>query len=177
MINFKRQLCKNVELKGPSGSIWHVKMIKSNNDFIFQSGWRDFVIANKIAKNDILLFKYSAKYCSFEVMIFDPSGCEKAAPFFAKKTETEMYSQESSDTSVQVFAEHHCEVNKQDFIYITSSNEISNEISSDDGRLRICRKRVVHERGASNGDQVDSEAIPQKRKRGMYIYTGLGFRV
>jgi B3 DNA binding domain len=140
-------VCENVELKCPSGITWHVKMIKSNGNFIFQSGWRDFIIANKIEKNDILVFKYSGN-SSFEVIIFDPSGCQKAAPFFAKKMETQLCLQESSDSSIQVVAEHPREI-KKDCINITSgSNESSNEISSD--------------------NEVNSEAILQKRKKGTH---------
>ncbi|KAJ4788114.1 B3 domain-containing protein [Rhynchospora pubera] len=138
-------------------------MRKSKDTFIFQSGWKDFVTANQIGNNDILLFKYCTS-SSFEVTIFDPSGCENAASFFAKKTKTEVYSQESSDTSIQVVNEPHHKV-QRDFIYITSgSDETSHEILSDTGRVCIAGKRITRERDGSD-DEVDFRASPQKKIR------------
>ncbi|KAJ4770857.1 B3 domain-containing protein [Rhynchospora pubera] len=161
--NLKGRLCDNVKLKGPSGITWHVKLRKSKGTFILQSGWKDFVTANQIGNNDILLFKYCTS-SSFEVTIFDPSGCENAASFFAKKTNTEVYSQESGDTSVEIVNEPHHKV-QRDFIYITSgSDETSHEILSDTGRVCITGKRITRERDGSD-DEVDFRASPQKKIR------------
>ncbi|KAJ3685493.1 hypothetical protein LUZ61_014657 [Rhynchospora tenuis] len=137
-------------------------MRKFKDTFIFQSGWKDFVTANKIGRNDILLFKYCTN-SSFEVTIFDPSGCENAASFFAKKTKTEVCSQESSDNSVQVVNEPYHKV-QRDFLYITSgSDETSHEILSNTGRLCTTGKRIS-ERDASDDDE-DFRASPQKKIR------------
>ncbi|KAJ3702441.1 hypothetical protein LUZ61_006146 [Rhynchospora tenuis] len=80
--NIKGRIAKNVELKGPSGNIWQVGVTKLVENFTFQSGWKDFVIANSVKANDLLVFMYNTK-SSFEVQIFDPSGTDYVPP---KKT-------------------------------------------------------------------------------------------
>ena len=75
-------MSENIELEGPSGYTWHVKlMMSSDNTFALQSGWKEFVTANKIVENDFIVFTYKDS-SSFKVLIFDRSGCEKVTPFF-----------------------------------------------------------------------------------------------
>ncbi|XP_078150524.1 B3 domain-containing protein Os12g0592300-like [Carex rostrata] len=136
-----------VELEGPSEITWHVKMIRSsNNTFAMRSGWKEFVIANRIDKNDVLIFTYNGN-SSFKVVIFDRSGCEKAAPFFAKKMEMETgtQSEESNDNSIRENATFYSEV-KKEIISFSSGSSDSDEFSSDISS-RATRARPIRERG------------------------------
>jgi hypothetical protein len=45
------------------------------------SGWGDFAEAHELQENDLLIFTLNGSR-SFDVMIFDASGCEKASSFF-----------------------------------------------------------------------------------------------
>ncbi|XP_078150525.1 B3 domain-containing protein Os03g0622200-like [Carex rostrata] len=150
-----------VELEGPSEITWHVKMIRSsNNTFALRSGWKEFVIANRINKNDVLVFTYKGN-SSFKVAIFDRSGCEKAAPFFAKKMEMETESEESNDSSIRENAAFHSEV-KKEIIYFSSSSSDSDEsscdISSCATRARTIRERVCCKRKQKEFVQESSES-------------------
>ena len=49
-------MSKKIELEGPSGYTWHVQMMRSDNTFVLQSGWKEFVTANKIDENDFIVF-------------------------------------------------------------------------------------------------------------------------
>ncbi|KAJ4804416.1 B3 domain-containing protein [Rhynchospora pubera] len=95
--SFKEQICDIVKLKGPSGRTWRIEVLKSENKLSLKSGWRNFVIANKIDKNDLLIFKHRGN-SSFNVLIFDSSGCEKVVSLFKKNEETETESESESET-------------------------------------------------------------------------------
>ncbi|KAF3339159.1 B3 domain-containing protein [Carex littledalei] len=147
---FNGSMREIVELEGPSEITWHVKMIRSsNNTFAMRSGWKEFVIANRIHKNDVLVFTYNGN-SSFKVAIFDRSGCEKAAPFFAKKMEMEMemetetQSEESKDSLIRENAAFHSEV-KKEIISLSSGSSNSDESSSDISS-RATRARTIKER-------------------------------
>ncbi|KAJ1690150.1 hypothetical protein LUZ63_014305 [Rhynchospora breviuscula] len=110
---FKGTIFEIVKLKGPSGRTWPIEVLKSENKLSLKSGWRNFVTANKIDENDLLVFKYSGN-SSFDVVIFDPNGCEKVVSFTIKKEETETEAESESeseadktpsesDTSIRVF--------------------------------------------------------------------------
>jgi B3 DNA binding domain len=96
---FRGQIDGTVELKVPGGNVWQVSVIKSTGNLTFQSGWKDFVIANCVEENDLLVFKYSGN-SSFQAQISDPNGCERTS-FFAQREEIEV--QESSDNSTKIF--------------------------------------------------------------------------
>ncbi|XP_078177676.1 B3 domain-containing protein Os12g0592300-like [Carex rostrata] len=107
--NFQGKISGIIKLKDPNGKIWQIVVLKSYNNLSLRSGWRDFVTANKIDENDLLVFKYSSS-SSFDVIIFDPSGYEKAASLIIKNEETESESESEtvktssdSDTSIRVF--------------------------------------------------------------------------
>ncbi|XP_078170263.1 B3 domain-containing protein Os12g0592300-like [Carex rostrata] len=140
----KGSMRENVELEGPSGATWHVKMIRSKNKFALQSGWKDFVTANHIDQNDILVFTYNGNY-SFKVVIFDWSGCEKAAPFFAKEMETETESEESNDSLIRQNAAPQSEV-KKEIISLSSGG------SDTDESFREISSRATH--ASMNGESV-----------------------
>ncbi|KAF3337205.1 B3 domain-containing protein [Carex littledalei] len=156
----KGSMRENVELEGPSGITWHVKLIRSNNTFAMRSGWKEFVIANQIDKNDVLVFIYNGN-SSFKVLIFDRSGCEKAAPFFAKNMETETESEELNDCLIREIAAPHREV-KKEIISLSSGNsdtdESSLEISTRAARARTTGERVCCKRKRRDFVQESSES-------------------
>jgi B3 DNA binding domain len=83
-------------------------VLRSDNNLSLRSGWRDFVTANRIDENDLLVFKYSNS-SSFDVLIFDSSGCDKTTPLIIKTEQTESESESEtertssdSDPSVRV---------------------------------------------------------------------------
>ncbi|XP_020592103.1 B3 domain-containing protein Os03g0620400-like isoform X2 [Phalaenopsis equestris] len=82
--HFNGELLETVELKVPSGDIWHVELKKTNDGVVLDCGWKYFVEAQGIEENDTLVFKYDG-CSSFLVLIFERSGCEKAASHCARK--------------------------------------------------------------------------------------------
>ena len=71
-------------MKSPGGETWSIRVGNNANDEVMlQSGWKEFVSAHSIEEGDYLLFKYSG-VSSFDVLMFDSSGCEKASPHFAQ---------------------------------------------------------------------------------------------
>jgi B3 DNA binding domain len=131
--SFEGSVSENIELEGPTGTTWPAKMIRSDGTFLLQSGWKEFLAANKIDKNDILVFTYNG-ISSFKVLIFDPSGCEKAAPFFATKMEVE-----SDDSSIRVGVAPHHDAKKEIISLSTGTStgtdpESSSEVPSHSAR-------------------------------------------
>jgi hypothetical protein len=57
---------------------------KHADELFFVSGWGDFAKAHELEENDLLVFTLNGNR-SFDVMIFDASGCEKASSFFIGK--------------------------------------------------------------------------------------------
>nr|QDX18327.1 B3 domain-containing protein Os03g0620400-like isoform X2 [Cymbidium sinense] len=82
--HFNGELLETVELKLPSGDIWHVELKKTKDGVVLDCGWKTFVEAHGIQENDTLVFKYDG-CSSFLVLMFEQSGCEKAASHCAKK--------------------------------------------------------------------------------------------
>uniref|UniRef100_A0ACD6A2F1 Uncharacterized protein n=3 Tax=Avena sativa TaxID=4498 RepID=A0ACD6A2F1_AVESA len=82
--NFIRQMqtAEGLDLKVPSGETWHVGVTNVTNELFLEAGWGDFAKAHELRENDLLLFTCSGR-SSFEVLIFDSSGCEKLSPLFA----------------------------------------------------------------------------------------------
>lgn len=66
-----------IKLRRPSGATWHVGLIKLGEKLVIEPGWEDFVNANYVSPNDLLVFKHVGRI-EFEVLIFDPWGCEKS---------------------------------------------------------------------------------------------------
>ncbi|KAM0908610.1 hypothetical protein ACQ4PT_015359 [Festuca glaucescens] len=81
--NFIRQMdiTEGLHLKAPSGETWRVGVSKVADELFLGSGWGDFAKAHELQENDLLLFTCSGR-SSFEVLIFDASGCEKLSPLF-----------------------------------------------------------------------------------------------
>ncbi|XP_078149100.1 uncharacterized protein LOC144544464 [Carex rostrata] len=135
---FIGSMSKNIKLEGPSGYTWHVKIMRSDNTFALQSGWKEFVTANKIDENDFIVFRYKDN-SSFKVLIFDRSGCEKVAPFFAKNMNTE---------------------SEKEIIYLSSTDtdESSCGILTRAARARMTRERVCGKRKQRDFVQESTES-------------------
>lgn len=84
MSNLDGQITKGLSLKAPSGETWLVEVAKKTHELLFMSGWADFARAHELQENDLLIFTRSGNY-SFDVQIFDASGCEKVPCFFTSK--------------------------------------------------------------------------------------------
>ncbi|CAL4934783.1 unnamed protein product [Urochloa decumbens] len=80
--NFNGHISEVVSLKSPIGKTWSIGVGNDADEVVLQSGWKEFVSAHSIAEGDFLLFKYSGA-SSFDVLIFDSSGCQKTSPHFA----------------------------------------------------------------------------------------------
>lgn len=74
---------KAVSLKGPSGGIWKVNLVKNSEGFIFEDGWKRFVADQCLVVGDFLLFRYGGN-SRFKVLVFDSSACEKKKSFLAR---------------------------------------------------------------------------------------------
>uniref|UniRef100_A0A0E0KGE9 TF-B3 domain-containing protein n=1 Tax=Oryza punctata TaxID=4537 RepID=A0A0E0KGE9_ORYPU len=82
--NFNGHISEDVNLKSPSGKTWSIGVANSDTgELVLRSGWKEFVDGNGVQEDDCLLFRYSG-VSSFDVLIFDPSGCEKASPHFVE---------------------------------------------------------------------------------------------
>ncbi|XP_037437707.1 B3 domain-containing protein Os12g0592300-like [Triticum dicoccoides] len=110
-------------LKAPSGEEWRVGGEKIADELFFMPGWEEFAKAHELQENDLLLFKCSGNG-SFDVLIFDPSGCEKVSCFFANKKGTSMHKQFTNIVGQQ--GEEHC--------MLSDSEEASMPLSEPVGR-------------------------------------------
>ncbi|KAJ1266119.1 hypothetical protein BS78_08G126600 [Paspalum vaginatum] len=73
--NFNRG--DNLVLNAPSGETWNMGIAKHASKVLLMSaGWEDFVKAHQLQEGDLLIFTCSGN-SSFDVLIFEPSGCEK----------------------------------------------------------------------------------------------------
>ncbi|XP_021742896.1 B3 domain-containing protein Os12g0592300-like [Chenopodium quinoa] len=81
----KDQLPDKVPLKGPSGVLWDIELLKSDNVLFVGNEWKDFVKVNGLKENNLLMFKYKSN-STFEVLIFDQgSSCERESTYFVNK--------------------------------------------------------------------------------------------
>lgn len=134
---FNGQICEHIDLKPPSGDIWRIGLTKLANDIVLQSGWKDFVDAHRIEENDLLIFKY-CESSSFEVRIFDGSGCEKASSFFAKKNDPPVG--EADEIPLEV-------ISRKELIELRSSGSSS----EDDAKPEIATKSLNGSKKMSKG--------------------------
>jgi hypothetical protein len=79
--NFNGHISEVISLKSPSGKTWSVGVGGDTDGVVLQSGWKEFVSAHSIDEGDCMLFKYTG-VSSFDVLVFDSSGCEKTWPHF-----------------------------------------------------------------------------------------------
>lgn len=93
----KRELPDIVDLKGPSGSIWPVGLKKTSDEMLLQSGWKEFVEAQRICEKDLLIFKYDG-HSGFDVSIFDENRFKKTSLL----TDSNLDELETSENSVEI---------------------------------------------------------------------------
>ncbi|XWS33690.1 hypothetical protein CRYUN_Cryun22dG0104600 [Craigia yunnanensis] len=84
MSNFRENLSETIHLRGPSGFMWTVELVRMFDDVVFRNGWEIFVKEHRLAVADLLVFRYDGN-STFNVLIFDPSGCEREGSYFVKK--------------------------------------------------------------------------------------------
>jgi hypothetical protein len=84
------QLTETLSLKSPSGATWLVDVARNADadELLLGSGWGDFARAHELQEDDLVVFTRgggggSGSGCSFDVLVLDSSGCEKAPCFFA----------------------------------------------------------------------------------------------
>lgn len=74
---------RTVSIKGPSGGIWKVDLVKNSDGFVFEHGWKGFVADQSLTTGDFLLFSYDGN-SRFKVLLFDSTACEKDEAFLAR---------------------------------------------------------------------------------------------
>ena len=83
-LHFRGKKARSIKLESRSGHTFNVQVAKNSGRLELQSGWESFVSAHGLKMLDFLVFKYDG-ICRMKVLIFDPSGCEKAPPCFSTK--------------------------------------------------------------------------------------------
>ncbi|KAF7052627.1 hypothetical protein CFC21_060701 [Triticum aestivum] len=77
--NFNGHISEVINLKPPTGKSWSIKVAGDTDEVVLRSGWKEFVDGHGIGEGDRLLFKYSGA-SSFDVLMFDSTGCQKPPP-------------------------------------------------------------------------------------------------
>ncbi|KAJ1690152.1 hypothetical protein LUZ63_014307 [Rhynchospora breviuscula] len=158
--SFKEKICDIVKLKGPSGRTWQIEVLKSENELSLKSGWRNFVTANKIDKNDLLVFKYRGN-SSFNVLVFDPSGCEKVVSFIIKNEETETESE--TESIFESEAEKRCSESDTSFRVFIPPERISSDSETSSRAIPEPKMRVNNGSGTSRYKFNIAKQAPSKR--------------
>ncbi|KAJ8764231.1 hypothetical protein K2173_005971 [Erythroxylum novogranatense] len=104
---YGNDLSNPVIFQVPSGAVWEVELVKSDDGMWFQKGWEEFAKFYSIADAHFLVFEYK-KSCHFHVLIFDRSACEVDYPLANGDKEPNVKSKHSrnekaeSDDSVEL---------------------------------------------------------------------------
>ncbi|KAL2932512.1 hypothetical protein RDABS01_020030, partial [Bienertia sinuspersici] len=80
---FRGDLSRSCVLRGQSGNSWEVHIIKTEEDVLFSEGWENFVNDHNLKFGYFLVFCYVGDF-SFDVSVFDPTGCENERSHFTK---------------------------------------------------------------------------------------------
>uniref|UniRef100_A0A7N0V480 TF-B3 domain-containing protein n=1 Tax=Kalanchoe fedtschenkoi TaxID=63787 RepID=A0A7N0V480_KALFE len=75
-MKFPMKLGETIKLRGPTGDIWRVKVVKTEEDVLLRKGWPRFVYDHLLNEYDLLVFRYTGS-SSFDVSIFDRNACVK----------------------------------------------------------------------------------------------------
>ncbi|KAJ0980317.1 hypothetical protein J5N97_008572 [Dioscorea zingiberensis] len=126
--HFCKVLPQNIELKGPSGDSWSVKMVKMNGSLWFGNGWKEFVEAHCVEMGDVLVFKYYGN-SFFDVLVMDGSGCEKVPSYFVKnKKKQKIECVERVEDSVEIIHVPPCSPTLVECDSSSSSDGVQSEI-------------------------------------------------
>ncbi|KAF8388727.1 hypothetical protein HHK36_025407 [Tetracentron sinense] len=79
------ETCDDAVLRSSHGKLWRVKI----NGLRFEEGWGDFARDHDLHVGDFLVFRYE-KGMVFDVLVFDPSNCERDYPRFDFKVDDQM---------------------------------------------------------------------------------------
>ncbi|KAJ1266112.1 hypothetical protein BS78_08G126300 [Paspalum vaginatum] len=74
----------SLDLKSPSGETWNLGIVKHARKVFLVSGWEDFVRSHGLQEGDLLVFTRGGNSL-FDVMIFEPSGCEKVSSLLGNR--------------------------------------------------------------------------------------------
>ncbi|KAK1369119.1 hypothetical protein POM88_035211 [Heracleum sosnowskyi] len=77
-------------LEAPAGSIWQVKLERSNSEVWLQNGWPDFAAHYSICSGHLLVFRYEGN-SHFHVIILDKSATEVEYPLSATSQSENTY--------------------------------------------------------------------------------------
>ncbi|KAF2302829.1 hypothetical protein GH714_008585 [Hevea brasiliensis] len=80
----KGQKCEKAVLRSIAGKLWYVKV----NGCRFEDGWEEFVRDHDLHVGDFLVFRHEGDMV-FDVMVFDPSACQREYLSFDVKEEIE----------------------------------------------------------------------------------------
>ncbi|KAJ0962777.1 hypothetical protein J5N97_027899 [Dioscorea zingiberensis] len=72
-----------MHLRGPTGKIWDVELVKDGNEMAFEKGWKKFAADHLLTTGDFVLFDYKGN-SHFDVIVFDKTACEKESIFLAQ---------------------------------------------------------------------------------------------
>nr|CAD1841380.1 unnamed protein product [Ananas comosus var. bracteatus] len=153
---FSGKISEIVDLKTQSGNIWQVGVTKSPDGIILVSGWKEFVEAHRVEESDLLLFKLVGT-SSFEIVIFDASGHEKASSLFVTKKDPQLG--ESNAVSVEIVSVE----NIHEVIAISSSTN-SSEVHAKPANCGVrrtgldCGGRPRKDVGPSKGAEHDQKS-------------------
>lgn len=93
-------------LRNRYGDSWELKIAHYPNTdaFWFEKGWRTFAVQNKLAYNDLMLFKFDGK-STFEFQLFDEHDYEKEYVRIGKSEEEKRKEQLDGMETEHVFPE------------------------------------------------------------------------
>ncbi|XVF15667.1 hypothetical protein REPUB_Repub09cG0174300 [Reevesia pubescens] len=161
MSNFRENLSGTIHLRGPSGFMWTVKLGRMFDQVVLLNGWENFVKDHSLAEADFLVFRYDGN-STFNVIIFDRSGCEREGSYFVKKHTNAC----SNDRCLlQKEEEEDYEVIDLDKIH---ENHMQKEINKGRGRpsstavstsYNRCKSKVTEKKQP----QVIKSAVPRER--------------
>ncbi|CAO2836981.1 unnamed protein product [Amaranthus hypochondriacus] len=140
--HMKAHLPDRVSVKGPSGALWQIQLLKSDDLLFVGNEWKDFVKAYDLKENCLLMFKYE-RNSRFEVLIFDNgSFCEKEATYFVKQGSSTMSEQEDKKrrTEEEVVSTEIMEDDNEE-----DSTPVVSKKPRKDGELMACsREKSFH---------------------------------
>uniref|UniRef100_A0A0E0FDN0 TF-B3 domain-containing protein n=1 Tax=Oryza meridionalis TaxID=40149 RepID=A0A0E0FDN0_9ORYZ len=89
--DFNGHITKGLNLKASSCGTWRIGIEKVTGELFLKSGWDNFAKAHELKENDLLFFTCNGEgSCSFDVLIFDASGCEKVPGVLTGKKDSHM---------------------------------------------------------------------------------------
>ncbi|KAK9706776.1 hypothetical protein RND81_07G151000 [Saponaria officinalis] len=120
--NFGGRLSGSFTLRGPSRNEWKVKVRREEEDVLFSRGWDRFVSDHGIDIHDFLVFSYVGD-STFEVMVFDHTGCEREGTHFTNVN--------LSDSSCRCTLHAEENDNESDFGMSGESNNVVENVGDD----------------------------------------------